>query len=410
MIACAILMQTVAIGAHTADTFQVVRCCAAQLDPGADIACAASYTCEAESGRTLAYPFTLADLKDSSTWRIVDRVFVVFFAAELALRFYADRCDLFRYSERWWNAFEVILFCQATVSFLYRKYEIGLGVLRALRFVRILRMVRLMRLFQSFRTMIFSIIHSIPALFWSLLLMVFLLFVFAFALSHGLIHVYGNLPATTRQQLDVYYPSLTYTSMTLFMAIAGGYDWHELVNPLHKTAWFLPVGFYLFIFFMVFGVLNVVTSVFVDSAYQVSQKDPEVRIQRALAAEQRYIRQLQAFFSEVDLDNSKTISWDEFQRHLLSDEAQVYLASLEIDHTHARHLFDLLDEDGTGELDIEELIEGCLRLKGTAKSVDVALILHKHELLRRRLEDQFKDLRRHFGLMGPVPVSEGSYR
>merc|ERR1712083_882326 len=145
---------------------------------------------------------------------------------------------------------------------------------------------------------------------------------------------------------------------------------------------------------MVFGVLNVVTSVFVDSAYQVSQKDPEIVIQRALSAEDRYINELKTFFAEVDTDGSGTISWDEFCNHLESDEAQVYLTSLEIDHTHARHLFDLLDTDGTNELDINELIQGCMRLKGNAKSVDVAMILHRHEALRKYVESQFIDLRR----------------
>merc|ERR1712232_146910 len=39
--------------------------------------------------------------------------------------------------------------------------------------------------------------------------------------------------------------------------------------------------------------------------------------------------------------------------------------------TDARSLFDLLDKDSSGEVDIDEFCEGCLRLKGEAKSFDI---------------------------------------
>merc|ERR1712194_336505 len=42
-------------------------------------------------------------------------------------------------------------------------------------------------------------------------------------------------------------------------------------------------------------------------------------------------------------------------------------------------LFRLLDADGNGEVDIEEFCEGCLRLKGDAKSFDIHCLMYENQ-------------------------------
>merc|ERR1719189_2957837 len=48
-----------------------------------------------------------------------------------------------------------------------------------------------------------------------------------------------------------------------------------------------------------------------------------------------------------------------------------YVDALGISPENTRMLFRLLDKDGSGKIDLEEFCDGCLRLQGEAKSMDV---------------------------------------
>merc|ERR1711972_113952 len=52
---------------------------------------------------------------------------------------------------------------------------------------------------------------------------------------------------------------------------------------------------------------------------------------------------------------------------------------LELETSEAEGLFHLLDVDESGEVGIEEFIMGCMRLKGTAKSIDLATLLYENK-------------------------------
>merc|ERR1712080_448889 len=61
-----------------------------------------------------------------------------------------------------------------------------------------------------------------------------------------------------------------------------------------------------------------------------------------------------------------------------------WLESLDIDTHDAWTLFKLLDTDDSDSIDIEELVLGCLRLKGPARSMDMARLMYEHRWLMSR--------------------------
>merc|ERR1719362_801312 len=64
--------------------------------------------------------------------------------------------------------------------------------------------------------------------------------------------------------------------------------------------------------------------------------------------------------------------------------------ALDLHVSLTREFFDMLDGDGDGVVDIDEFIEGCVRLRGGARSVDVVMVLFHCE----RLCKQVKSLQR----------------
>ena len=49
-----------------------------------------------------------------------------------------------------------------------------------------------------------------------------------------------------------------------------------------------------------------------------------------------------------------------------------------MDDNLAREFFSLLDADGSGTIDADELVRGCVRLRGTSRQVDLCLFTLKH--------------------------------
>lgn len=52
-----------------------------------------------------------------------------------------------------------------------------------------------------------------------------------------------------------------------------------------------------------------------------------------------------------------------------------FMTKLELESTDLLSLFKLIDVDDTGHVSLEDFMAGCQRLKGPAKSVDLALLL-----------------------------------
>eukprot|EP00927_Polykrikos_kofoidii_P082170 TRINITY_DN80_c0_g1_i2.p1 TRINITY_DN80_c0_g1~~TRINITY_DN80_c0_g1_i2.p1 ORF type:complete len:784 (-),score=171.80 TRINITY_DN80_c0_g1_i2:322-2406(-) len=327
-------------------------------------------------------------------WRTIGKFFTVYFAIELFVRIIVERWK-FVYGQEWmWNLFDSLLVLQSIVDWLMESFGFfkhGMPsfnvtrILRIFRFVKILRLVRIMKTFHSFRVMVYSIMHSMLSLLWVLLLLFVVIYTFAIFFLFGIVDFVESRGGEYNVELLEAYGSMQKALLSLFMAISGGKDWSELMTPLYNLHWFYSIVFLFYIFFTLFGVLNVVTSTFVDSAYQVSQKDRDIMIQQEAAHEKRYTRNMKNFFHEADKDGSGLLSWNEFDEYLKDPDVKAYFSALELDVSQARALFMLLDVDDTNEIGIDEFVEGCMHLKGSAKSIDVHMILLENERLIAKL-------------------------
>merc|ERR1712012_445838 len=76
-----------------------------------------------------------------------------------------------------------------------------------------------------------------------------------------------------------------------------------------------------------------------------------------------------------------------------------YVDALVISAENTRMLFRLMDLDGSGKIDMDEFCDGCLRLQGEAKSIDVhTMIFQVRQFLAKwseftaYVEDRFSAL------------------
>jgi len=310
---------------------------------------------------------------------IIDKVFCVIFTVEITLRIFAFGSIFFVMSGWHWNIFDLVLVAMQLVdealSFLFAfESSVSLSftrVLRGLRVVRLVRLVRVLRLIRELRTIVVSIANSMKSLLWTIVLLLFLVYVVGVVFTqmvneHGKAH--PEQMVDSDQPLVKFYGSVPRTLFTLYEATMGGVDWDDVCRPLmDQISPWVGIIFALYIAFTVLAVMNVVTGVFVESALQSAMADRDVDL----------VTRLRELFMRTDADLSGVISWSEFQSNLDQPEMKFFFRSIDLDLSEARGLFRLLDVDESGEIDAEEFVMGCLRLRGNARSIDLVTIMNE---------------------------------
>lgn len=164
----------------------------------------------------------------------------------------------------------------------------------------------------------------------------------------------------------------------------------------NRETYFLVFVFY--IGFCTVGMLNVVTGIFVDSAV-CTRTDDEV-VQNWKNDSQRTSDEVRSIFQAADKDASGTMSYEELAEQLENPRVRAYFSGLDIDPSEAGIIFTLLDTDGDNAVTVDEFIQGTMRLKGCAKSVDImalmfdqAKFMTKFNKLCSFMEDHMRELK-----------------
>jgi len=348
----------------------------------------------------------LAIEEEASHFGIVGNLFCFLFVIDLALRMFVERAEFFSSRERGWNIFDIVVVLTSVVEVIVdwlkdsasksSTVESSIEKLTMLRVVRLLRIVRtstsfrLIRFIRELRLMVSSLVGSLKSLAWSTVLLLLILLMFGVFFTDGVITycVYNSvMDDESTYEMRHFFGSLSGSIISLFMAMSGGEDWGRILDSLDA----LPIEYaYIFLGFITFAVLalgNVITAVFVEAAMQRSQKDREFMIQEEMAQKNEFMQVMQEVFDELDSNQSGALSLEEFERHINDEKIIAYMSQLGLDVSQIRTLFKLLDADRTGEVDLEEFVSGCLRLRGGAKNLDLAILTYQVEFLVDHLKD-----------------------
>merc|ERR1719188_955790 len=100
--------------------------------------------------------------------------------------------------------------------------------------------------------------------------------------------------------------------------------------------------FVLFQMVTVYGILNIVTGIFVESAMVTAKADRHLVMQEEEDSRRAYMNKMRKIFGRADKDQSGDLSWQEFERYLGDERMLSYFQLMGLDTLEAKNLFRIL--------------------------------------------------------------------
>lgn len=312
---------------------------------------------------------------DSAVFPVLEHVFTWIFAAELALRAHATRC---RYFTKLVNIGDTLLVILPIVDLYILSPLAGMSanidILRLLRLGKLARAVRLMRtlkLFRGLRLLVQACSSFLPSLAWSMALLGICMMMGSLVMSNLLQDFITDSEKPMEARLWVWtYYGTAYRAMYTMYEITFAGNWPTRARPLledvdHRYAIF----FIIYVTFIVFAVIRIITAVFLRETLEAANNDAELMVQERLLQNARYVKKLEGIFAAMDDSGDGVLSEDEMTQLLMDQRVQAYLQSLDLDVAEGQALFQLL-QNGEGMVTYEDFIDGILRCKGPARAID----------------------------------------
>lgn len=335
--------------------------------------------------------------------------FAIVLAAEFITRVLVFGREFLNPVDRWWNVFDFILVSSSIIQCAFEAV-VDLSFLRLLRLLRVLRVFRLVRQLQMLRLMLAMIGSALASVAWAFVFLLMFTFLAA-TFFMQLVRTYINerwqdlkqLPspeiASWIEKARMYFDGLLVTVTTVLASISGGVDWLDVADQMGEISRAYSVVYLMFVMFMAFGLMNIVTGIIVKNTDKFHKIDAELQIQVQLQSNASFMGQMRWMLQQADTDNSGTLSAEELDSHLASEEFRAMIAGFEVSPPEARGVFNLLDLSGEGEVSIEEFVLALVRFRGTASHVDIATLLYECKRSAKRweaymqfIEQQFKTL------------------
>lgn len=365
-------------------------------------------------------------------WEILEFLFLSFYVSEALFKIIMLDCRTYVCGkDKYWNWFDILCimssFADIAISYIVlpmmasgQALDMGaLMMIKLFRMLRIFRIIRTLRfeIFKELKMMILGVYSGLRSLFWAIVLLIAIAFVLGVAARM----FYSEHPE---------FSSVDAAMFTLFRCFTDGcaaYDGTPLPERLKGDSSVVIIVLYILITMIVtVGLFNLIMATFIDNVN--SAHDEKRQLELGNTADD-VLLQLKHALCELEEDgicanltqlskdaqarkSSKVVKLEDKAKAEQFDERFQRLAAghfcvtrhkwkewlaradflsllkeADISASNKMELFDALDADGGGELNIEELLYGLMKLRGPVSKSEIVAIRVKISYMCQLLQE-----------------------
>jgi voltage-gated sodium channel len=342
-------------------------------------------------------------------WEFFNLVFLVIYTAEVSTRIYFHRWGFFDQPGMvYWNWFDLALvlsnwFETIVVHWIGLAFAAGgvsvMTIIRFARLERLLRLIKLVRSMKELRLTFQGLIQSIRIYIWICLLVLVILYIAAIPVTDmvgSAMDLYEPAYKEFRFSYLKYFSNLSKTVLTLFQLVTMDDGIDSIARPVQAKQPGVSMVITVFTFFMSFQVFNIMVSVVVDAVLDASQKAKDMDNRDTMKFENAVFEELEDFFHGTDKDGSGAIDLEELKEALLRPEVYKRMQMIDFPVEDVDRVFKVLDYDDSGDLNTDEFLTGCIRLRGFAKNKDIVAA----QIIVDRMAEYLEIFRKELDLLG----------
>jgi hypothetical protein len=188
--------------------------------------------------------------------------------------------------------------------------------------------------------------------------------------------------------MQTQFGSIPKAMTALFNSVNGG-DPEAVNRILEKVGdpWTSVFSFYMF--FMCFGLMNILIGVFSSRALRVSNLDRDILVKQTQDEQEELAIVIKELFEEIGPDSDGEITWAQFSQSLKSAQTSAYFSYRGLNVLDAPEMFRWMDEfDGSPSetMKFDEFLIGMMRLTGAPKNSDLMVLLQESRSQRDMLQ------------------------
>jgi len=332
--------------------------------------------------------------RDQTLLNIFEALFLAVYVFELGLRFWVDGPAIVKDG---WIKFDIFLiltsFPSQVMALVASDAENSFGLFMVLKTARLAKIARALRLLKQFRQLwmlVSGLLHSARTMIDTMLLLGILLFMIA-TLGIELItldknYIEGHYPESYRMNVRDYFPSLSLTMLTLLQFVCMD-SIGAIYRPMIIARPEMSVYFVLVILLAAVVFMNIVTAVIVNGALEQAAQDKALQVADEVKKRKHMMKDLIAMFERLDDNQSGKIERNEIEK--ASDTDKTLLQDF-MGVGNPLDVFDELDTDGGGSLDIDEFCEGLYESTISKRPIELKRIDKRVNTMRQQQDEMQK--------------------
>mmetsp|Transcript_63183 Transcript_63183/g.150666 ORF Transcript_63183/g.150666 Transcript_63183/m.150666 type:complete len:484 (+) Transcript_63183:247-1698(+) len=341
------------------------------------------------------------DYPELPIWPWLDNAFLLVFLVELILRFYFKGLDFLTASPAWAMLDISLVGLGILDEWLLPLAEMqGAGggasekdrsVFKSFRMLRMLRLLRMFKMFPKLNAFLNAQAMMMKTFVWIFFVLFIVILCCGITLTQLLraasveyLRDRGGVPDSSVegledpsrlqawQQVHVYFENVPRAFFALFQVTTTD-NWEYIATPLITLHPMWRIFFVLFIVFMAWTMISILTAVASDSMIAATTDRKEQELKEAERKQRQFMIFLRDAFYEADTDGNGRLDRDEFQTMMEKEFVQQQMKKLGVNLSleELQKAWDVLDVDEQGELTIDIFVSGLSYLQERLSAIHV---------------------------------------